>query len=275
MNEKVIHNYGKLKPSFFYFPLALLALIVFYLFTQSALNINGYIQIQTYWFYALNAWLSRFPLMQQNFTHLGDTFVLLTLLTVLFVRAPTLWETLLSATIVSAIFSSCLKSLFSIPRPSVALSQNTFVIIGEELTGYSSLPSGHSITIFTAVGCIILGFMPKKIINKLVWCILLVAFGSGLAFSRVAVGAHFPLDVVIGSVIGYISALVGIFINKKFNAWQWISNKRYYPFFIALFGISAVILVSKILDENLLVHYLCILSLIISIYACIKKMATK
>jgi membrane-associated phospholipid phosphatase len=275
MNERVIHNYGKLKPSFFYLPLALLALIAFFLFTQTALNINGYIQIQKYWFYALNARLSQFPLMQQNFTELGDTFVVLTLLTVLFLRAPKLWETLLSATIISAIFSACLKNLFSIPRPAEALSQNTFVIIGKELTGYSSLPSGHSITIFTAIGCILLGFMPKKITNKLVWCILLVALGLGLAFSRVAVGAHFPLDVIIGSVIGYVSALVGIFINKKFNAWQWISNKKYYPFFIVLFGIFAAILVSKILDENLLVYYLCILSLIISLYAFIKKMASK
>lgn len=275
MNEKVLHNYGKLKPSLFYLPLALLLLIVFYLFTQSALNINGYIQIQKYWFYALNAWLSRFPLLQQNFTQLGDTFVILTLLTVLFVHAAKLWESLLTATIISAIFSVCLKSLFSIPRPPIVLSQNTFIIIGEELAGYSSLPSGHSITIFTVLGCIILGFMPKKITNKLVWCILLVILGLVLAFSRVAVGAHFPLDVVIGSIIGYISSLVGMFINKKINAWQWIGNKKYYPFFIVLFGISAIILVSKILDDNLLVYYLCMLSLIISLYALIKKMATK
>jgi membrane-associated phospholipid phosphatase len=275
MNERVIHNYGKLKPSFFYLPLALLALIAFFLFTQSALNANGYIQIQKYWFYTLNDKLSQFPLMQQNFTELGDTFVFLTLLTVLFLRAPKFWETLLSAIIVSAIFSVCLKNLFSIPRPAEVLSQNTFVIIGKELTGYSSLPSGHSITIFTVVSCILLGFMPMKLANKLVWCISLVIFGLGLAFSRVAVGAHFPLDVVIGCVIGYVSALTGIFINKKFNAWQWIGNKRYYPLFIVLFGISAAILVSKILDENLLVYYLCILSLIISLYAFFKKMASK
>ncbi len=275
MNERVIHNYGKLKFSFFYLPLALLALIAFFLFTQSALNVNMYIQIQKIWFYTLNAKLSQFPLMQQNFTELGDTFVVLTLLTILFVRVPKLWEALLSAIIVSAIFSVCLKNLFSIPRPAEALSQNTFVIIGKELTGFSSLPSGHSITIFTVVGCILLGFMPKKITSKFVCCILLVALGLGLAFSRVAVGAHFPLDVVIGCIIGYVSALVGIFINQKFNPWQWISNKKYYPFFIVLFGISTIILILKILDENLTVYYLCTLSLIISLYAIIKKMATK
>ncbi len=275
MNDRVIHNYGKLKLSFFYLPLALLALIAFFLFMQSALNVNGYIQIQKNWFYTLNAKLSQHPLIQQNFTELGDTFVVLTLLTILFVRVPKLWEALLSAIIVSAIFSVCLKNLFSIPRPAEALSQNTFVIIGKELTGFSSLPSGHSITIFTAVGCILLGFMPIKITNKLVWCILLVALGIGLALSRVAVGAHFPLDVVIGCVIGYVSSLTGIFINKNFNAWQWISNIRYYPFFVLLFGISVAILVSKIINENLIVYYLCILSLIISVYALIKKMASK
>lgn len=275
MNNKVIQNYKKIRTSFFYLPFSLLAIIFLFLFSQNALNKNGYIQIQKTWFYAINAKLSQFPLMQQNFTEAGNTFVLLTLLTILFVRTPKLWETLLSAIIVSAIFSVCLKSLFSIPRPAAALSQYTFVIIGEELNGLSSLPSGHSITIFTTIGCIVLGFMPKKITNKLVWCTLLVALGLGLAFSRVAVGAHFPLDVVIGSIIGYISSLLGILINKKFNAWQWISNKKYYPCFIVLFGISAVILVFKILNENLFVYYLCMISLIISLYALFKKMATK
>ena len=149
MNERVIHNYGKLKPSFFYLPLALLALIAFFLFTQSALNVNGYIQIQENWFYALNAKLSQFPLMQQNFTELGDTFVLLSLLTVLFLGAPKIWEALISATIVYAIFSGSLKFLFSIPRPAEALSQNTFDIVTTSSTQpvAISLETGLSIDV--------------------------------------------------------------------------------------------------------------------------------
>ncbi len=275
MNNRVIQNYKEIRPSFFLLPFTLIAIIVFFLFSQNALNKNGYIQIQKTWFYAINAKLSQFPLMQQNFTEVGNTFVLLSLLTIFFLRTPKLWETLLTAIIVSAIFSVSLKNLFSIPRPAAALSQHSFVIIGEELVGKSSLPSGHSITIFTTICCIVLGFMPKKITNKIVWCTFLVALGLGLAFSRVAVGAHFPLDIVFGSIIGYISAILGILINKKLNAWQWISNKKYYPYFIVLFCISIVILVFKILNENLFVYYLCMLSLTTSLYALFKKMATK
>ena len=50
-----------------------------------------------------------------------------------------------------------------------------------------------------------------------------------IAFTRVGVGAHYPLDVIAGAILGYLSGILGIFINQKYKTWTWISDKRYYP----------------------------------------------
>ncbi len=108
--------------------------------------------------------------------------------------------------------------------------------------------------------------MPQKLKYKVIWCSSLLISGLIIAFTRVAVGAHYPLDVIIGSIIGYISGLLGIFINHRYNIWEWINLKKYYPVFILLFSICAMILINKILNENLIIFYLSLISLLTSLY---------
>ena len=108
--------------------------------------------------------------------------------------------------------------------------------------------------------------MPKKWKNKLLWFFLVITTALIIAFTRVGVGAHYPLDVIIGSIIGYISGISGIFINKKYQIWSWINNKKSYPFFIALLMVCSILLVIRIFHENLFVYYMALISLIISLY---------
>ena len=128
------------------------------------------------------------------------------------------------------------------------------------------LPSGHSITTFTIITVLMYAFMPKKISSKVAWIILLIGLGFIIISTRVGVGAHFPLDVIIGGIIGYISGLIGIFISKNDKLWAWIGNPKYYPFFIILFMVCCVVLGTKIYKENLLIYYLSMISLIVSLY---------
>jgi hypothetical protein len=128
------------------------------------------------------------------------------------------------------------------------------------------LPSGHSITVFTVLAVLMFAFVPKTFKNKFLWFGAITALGLILVFTRVAVGAHFPLDVIIGGLIGYISGLLGIFVNQKFSLWSWINNKKYYPIFILLFFICSIILVIKIKNENLIIFYFTFFSLIFSLY---------
>lgn len=266
MNTSIIDNYSKLKPSLFFLPLFLLIAIVLFLYNQNALSADKYIEIQKNCFFFLNSKLSQFPTILYNLTQLGDALIFLSFLTIFIVYAPKIWESLLSASLVSAIFSGVLKEIFAIPRPAAAFDNNSFVIIGKTLPGHSSLPSGHSITVFTILTILLFAFMPKKLNYKILWFFFIIIAGLILVFTRVGVGAHYPLDIIAGSIIGYISGLVGIFINQKYKIWTWINNKKYYPIFILLFLICCISLINRIINENLIIYYLSLISLIVSLY---------
>lgn len=266
MNTQIINNSAKLKWYFILFPLLLLALIVLFLYLQDSLSPISYIEIQKKYFYEINARLSQFPNLIYNLTQLGDALIFLSLLSVFIIHAPKLWENLISASIFSLIFSNVLKNIFSVPRPAEAFDNHTFNIIGKTLVGYSSLPSGHSITVFTFLTVLMYAFMPKKIGTKILWISGVIILGASVAFTRVGVGAHHPLDVITGSILGYLSGILGILFNKKYSLWSWINQKKYYPFFILLFFSCSVILINKILHENLIVYYFSLISLLFSLY---------
>ncbi|HMT52927.1 MAG TPA: phosphatase PAP2 family protein [Saprospiraceae bacterium] len=265
-NSSVIENLNKVKASLFYIPLFLLTAIFFYLYFADALSVERYVEIQIDIFIDINSTLGQFPSLMLNLTQLGDALIFLSFLTLLIIYAPKFWESLISASIVSAILSKFLKVLFSVPRPAAILDNETFIIIGKKLIGHSSLPSGHSITTFTIITVLMYAFMPKKISSKVAWIILLIGLGFIIISTRVGVGAHFPLDVIIGGIIGYISGLIGIFISKNDKLWAWIGNPKNYPFFIILFMVCCVVLGTKIYKENLLIYYLSMISLIVSLY---------
>jgi len=266
INTSVIDNFSKLKLSLFFLPLFLLLTIVLFLYSQNALNVDQYIQIQKDLFLFINSKLSQFPNTIYNLTQFGDALIFLSFLSIFIVYVPKIWEALLSASLVSALFSNLLKNLFSVPRPAASFDNNSFVIIGKTLSGHNSLPSGHAITIFTILSVLLLGFMPKKLNFKILWCLFISILGLLVAFTRVGVGAHFPLDVIIGSIVGYLSGVLGILISQKYTIWTWINNKKYYPIFIVLLLICAVTLISKIGSENLIIFYLSFLSLVVSLY---------
>ena len=266
INAEVIDNYSNLKLSLFFLPLIFLSLIILFLFSHDALSISKYIEIQKYWFYIINSKLSQFSYLIYNLTQLGDALICLSFLTIFIIYAPKIWEALISALLVSAIFSTVLKNLFLVPRPAAVFDKTSFAITGNVISGHSSLPSGHSVTIFTILTVLLFGFMPKKLNYKILWFFSIITIALIIAFTRVGVGAHYPLDVITGSIIGYISAISGIFINQKYQIWSWINNKKSYIFFIILFLVCSILLVIRIFQENLVIYYLSLASLIVSLY---------
>ena len=266
INTKVIANFSSLKLYLFFVPLFLLCAIVGFLYSQNALSVSQYIAVQKDFFYGINAVYSQFPTTIYNLTQIGDALIFLSLLSILLLHTPKLWEALISASLVSAVFSNSLKTLFSVPRPAASLNNTTFTIIGPTLTGHNSLPSGHAITFFTVLSVLLFALMPKKMYSKIAWTVFIITIGLLLVFTRVGLGAHFPLDVLTGSCIGGISGLAGIFITQKYKLWSWFANKKYYPIFILLFLVCGSIIINKIIHENLIIFYLALISIIVSLY---------
>lgn len=210
VNKNVINNYSNLKLYLLSFPLFFIIAIIIYLYCRGALSVDKYIELQRDCFFLLNSKLSQFPNLQYNLTQFGDALIFLSLLAIFIVYAPKIWEALLSALLISGIFSCAFKKMFRVPRPAAVFDNNSFTIIGKKLCSHS-LPSGHSITIFAVLNVLLFAFLPKKMNHKIIYFPGMIFLGLIFAFSRVGVGAHYPLDVVFGSIIGYISGLSGFF----------------------------------------------------------------
>lgn len=266
MNKIILVNYSKLRVLLFFLPIVLLAIIACGLYSVDCLSAKGYINVQKDTFLFLNSSVRNYPHILFNLTQFGDAMIFLSFLSIFVIYAPKIWESLITASLFSLIFTTVLKKAFAIPRPAASLDTHTFNIIGERLAGSNSFPSGHSITVFTVLTVLMFAFMPNKLKHKIAFFIFAVALGLIFAFTRVGVGAHYPLDVIVGCIVGYICGLLGTFVTKKYNLWDWVYNKKYYPIFIVLMVVACAVLLNRIRLENLFIYYLALISLLITLY---------
>ena len=266
MNSKVIENYSKVKPVVFYVPLFILVLFIFFLHSRFNFNANSYINFQKGYFFYINSKLGLFPNVIYNLTQTGDTLVILSILSFYLLYAPAIWEAIITSTIISSLVSTLLKNFFSIPRPAAVFDNNSFYIVGEKLLGHNSLPSGHSITIFTTLSIFLFALMPEKKLYSVLWVFFILFTGFILAITRVGVGAHYPLDVFFGSMVGYFSGTAAVLICKKYKTGKWLENKKYYPILMLALLICIIIMITKIFDEYLPIYFLALATLTFTLY---------
>ena len=270
LNNRVISNLSNVRLRLLILPILLLLGIVVVLVKTGNFSVAGYVGIQKDAFLYINSVLSKAPDLEYNVTQLGDILISFSLLSIFIFYTPKLWKTLLTAAILSLVVSASLKKIFAVPRPAAVFNNESFTIIGRALKGHTSLPSGHSIATFIVITTILFAFRPTNKYARIIWYIAILAIGLGIVFSRVAVGAHYPFDVIIGSIIGYMLTILAISINKKWHFWDWIQNPKFYIIFIILFLISGILIVNKITKANLFIYDLALISLLISLYLIVK-----
>ncbi|TWP25199.1 phosphatase PAP2 family protein [Apibacter muscae] len=275
MNLTIIKNFSSLNSKILFIPIVLLLGMTVFFISENLLIDNYYSFIQKDYFQWINKELSNYPNLIYNLTQFGDVLIILSFLAVFIVYAPELWKGLIPSILISGILTPLFKNCFKVPRPAAIYDLSDFTIIGKTLKGYNSFPSGHSTTIFTVLTVIMIAFMPQRTINKIVWCVGVLLMAYILAFTRVGVGAHYPLDVISGSILGFICGILGILSYQKYKFWHWINNKKYYPIFILLFLISIIILGVKIYHTQLLIFYISIVSLLILLYTIINAYVKK
>ncbi len=148
--------------SFHWKPLLLLVVISFVLMT-TAVDKNNYIESQIQLFIVSNSALQILPQsFWYNITFLGDGLILIPLLSFLCLINIQSLAAIFGGIPLALVISHVGKAFFAIPRPAAILDHDQFTIIGHSLTAHTSFPSGHTITIFTAMSAIIFVLLRKN-----------------------------------------------------------------------------------------------------------------
>ena len=110
-----------------------------------------------------------------------------------------------AATVWSAdLIAVALKRAVDRDRPYVLLPEAEPLLRWDAST---SFPSGHAAT--SAAGAVILAYLLGR------WAWGLAVLAAGVSYSRVYIGVHYPLDVLVGAAIGAAVALVAIVLLRR------------------------------------------------------------
>ena len=149
------------------------------------------------------------PWLWESLTTLGDGRVQLALMLPFCLRYPRVFWALVVGALLAGAMSRGLKVWFDLPRPAAVLDASQITIIGARLTAHS-FPSGHAVSAFSFVVAwlALLGW----------WRALPIVIIAALAaFSRIAVGAHWPVDVLAGGMIGLAGGWLGLRLTRHFR----------------------------------------------------------
>lgn len=187
--------------------------VLFATLLLSEINISASISWgqQSEAFLGMNQALSAISLtIWSELTMLGDALVLIPILALLLLKRPRAWVAIVYAAPMAGLVTYVLKKLFEAPRPGAMLDPSLFHFVGSPLTGHNSFPSGHTATAFVFIFAVLCSLYPspKRYHHRAI-----VVVGIGLAvlvgLSRVAIGVHWPLDIVLGAGIGTAAAFIG------------------------------------------------------------------
>jgi membrane-associated phospholipid phosphatase len=151
--------------------------------------------------------------------------------------SPTLWRSpriivsWLCAAPLAGVLTRMGKMLADSPRPLEVLGSQDIHVIGEPLY-MEAMPSGHALTAFTAATAIYFSLAPQRRLRFL-W---LFALALGVALSRIAVGAHWPADVSVGTALGIFSGLIGAWLCG-FIKEQYLQPQSWLLRGVAVFGL--------------------------------------
>lgn len=252
---------------------------IFFIILNNSPDRSSYWVNQISLFININQYLSSLSYFWINITQLGDALIFFPLVSFLIIWRPQAWASMFAAIPVATFLSIGGKYLAAIPRPAAVLDHRLFNIIGDTLTAHNSLPSGHTLTAFAIITAIMgsLLLLPFKKIHYL-YLLLGLCLASIIALSRIAVGAHWPFDTIIGALFGYIAGLTGVILTQRYKYWWiWLYKPKYYFIFGLILMVWSISLISlNTTGYNLPIIWLSSLSaFIVSIYLLIKFLLNK
>jgi membrane-associated phospholipid phosphatase/uncharacterized membrane protein YbhN (UPF0104 family) len=167
-------------------------------------------------------------------TVLGDALFALPL-TLIFLRyKPGVFAPMFVATLFSPFVLHSIKRITDIARPGAVLPSGDFHFVEPLYLSYS-FPSGHSTMVFVWISIVILQMQGP---TRRLWAPVLLGIGSVVAISRIMVGAHWPLDILIGAALGWTLALIATELARR---WTWLHQPSGHRFVVGFFLVIALL----------------------------------
>ena len=162
------------------------------------------------WFHAVNAFGPAAPAAWSALSVAGLALSAWIYLTAGAVDVPERVAQLLWGIVLGGLAASWIKHHLPSPRPWLALGADHLNVVGTPLSA-GSMPSGHSAMAFAMLAVLVAErrrFTERSAVDGWITSgpgIALVALlALGIALSRLAVGAHWPADILVGGGLGLV-----------------------------------------------------------------------
>ena len=181
------------------------------------------------WFKEINAFSPSVPaIVLHCVTSFGDGALILALILLCAPKHVQFHWVAFIAALVGGLVSNMMKDYFSADRPPAVYVEEAINIVGKAYHR-NSFPSGHTLTAFLIASTAYF-FIERK---RTKWLLLLTAAGVGI--SRVLVGVHWPIDVLVGAALGIFC---GMFAVSLATLWQRFLSKPMHLFILCLLFIA-------------------------------------
>lgn len=158
-------------------------------------------------------WLDPIMLILSSWISWGVIFVIVSFF---MIRKSKYWGSreilLIIATVgVNSLINNIVKLIIKRPRPCQTEALESTIRALEDCGTHYSFFSAHSSNAFCLAVCTALFFRNKY------YSVVIIAWAAAVAYSRIYVGKHFPLDVICGIAFGVITSLAGNYLLKRYR----------------------------------------------------------